>query len=48
MLQVSFTGQFKKDFKLCKKRGYNMELLQSVMMYWQFLKHCQKSTKTII
>ncbi len=26
MLQVSFTGQFKKDFKLCRKRGYNMEL----------------------
>ncbi len=32
MLQVSFTGQFKKDFKLCKKRGYNMELLQSVCL----------------
>ncbi len=31
MLQVSFTGQFKKDFKLCKKRGYNMDLLQSVI-----------------
>ena len=31
MLQVSFTGQFKKDYKLCKKRGYNMELLQSVI-----------------
>lgn len=31
MLNVSFTGQFKKDYKLCKKRGYNMELLQSVI-----------------
>lgn len=31
MLQISFTGQFKKDYKLCKKRGYNMELLQSVI-----------------
>lgn len=31
MLQVSFTGQFKKDYKLCRKRGYNMELLQSVI-----------------
>ena len=30
MLQVSFTSQFKKDYKLCKKRGYNMELIQSV------------------
>lgn len=31
MLQVSCTGQFKKDYKLCKKLGYNMELLQSVI-----------------
>ena len=31
MLQVSFTGQFRKDYKLCKKRGYDMELLQSVI-----------------
>lgn len=31
MLQVSFTGQFKKDYKLCKKRGYNMELLRAVI-----------------
>lgn len=31
MLQVSFTSQFKKDYKLCKKRGYNMELIQSVI-----------------
>ena len=31
MLNVSFTGQFKKDYKLCKKRCYNMELLQSVI-----------------
>ena len=31
MLKVSFTVQFKKDYKLCKKRGYNMELLQSVI-----------------
>lgn len=29
MLNVSFTGQFKKDYKLCKKRGYNMELFQN-------------------
>ena len=31
MLQVSFTSQFKKDYKLCKKRVYNMELIQSVI-----------------
>ena len=31
MLIVSFVGRFKKDFKLCQKRGYNMKLLQSVI-----------------
>lgn len=31
MLQVSFTGKFKKDYKLCKKRAYNMELLQAAI-----------------
>ena len=31
MLEVSFSGQFKKDYKLCKKRGYNMKLLQDVI-----------------
>lgn len=31
MLKVSFTGQFRKDYKLCEKRGCNMELLQSVI-----------------
>ena len=28
MLEVSFTTQFKRDYKLCVKRGYNMLLLQ--------------------
>ena len=28
MLEITPTGQFKKDFKICKKRGYDMELLQ--------------------
>lgn len=31
MLQVSFVGKFKKDYKICKKRSYNMELLQSII-----------------
>ena len=31
MLEISFTGQFKKDYKTCKKRGYNMKLLQSII-----------------
>jgi len=28
---VRYTTQFKKDFKLCIKRGYNMEQIRSVM-----------------
>ena len=31
MLQVSFVGKFKKDYKLCQKRGYNIALLQSAI-----------------
>lgn len=31
MLQVSFAGKFKKDYKLCQKRGYNITLLQSAI-----------------
>ena len=31
MFEISFTGQFKKDYKLCKKRGYNMKLLQDII-----------------
>lgn len=31
MLNVIFTGQFKKDFKLCQKRGYDMSLIRSVI-----------------
>lgn len=31
MLQVSFVGKFKKDYKLCQKRGYNIKLLQAAI-----------------
>lgn len=31
MLEISFTGQFKKDYKLCKKRGCDMVLLQNII-----------------
>ncbi|MCH5267302.1 MAG: type II toxin-antitoxin system YafQ family toxin [Lachnospiraceae bacterium] len=31
MLEVSFTAQFKKDYKLCKKRGYNLQLLKDII-----------------
>ena len=31
MLKLNASNKFKKDFKTCLKRGYNMDLLQSVV-----------------
>ena len=31
MLKFQVTAQFKKDYKRCMKRGYNMKLLQNVI-----------------
>lgn len=31
MLEITPTGQFKKDYKLCSKRGCNMTLLQQII-----------------
>lgn len=31
MLEISFTSQFKKDYKLCKKRGYDLSLLKGII-----------------
>lgn len=31
MYSIEYSGQFKKSFKLCKKRGYPLELLQEVI-----------------
>lgn len=31
MLNLNQSSKFKKDYKLCKKRGYNMDLLQSAI-----------------
>lgn len=31
MLEITPTGQFKKDFKTCKKRDYDMDLLQQII-----------------
>ena len=31
MYEISKTGQFKKDFKLIMKRGYDIEKLESVL-----------------
>ena len=31
MLKLNASGQYKKDFKLCAKRGYDLKLLQDVI-----------------
>ena len=31
MLTLKTTGQFRKDYKLAKKRGYKMDLLEEVL-----------------
>lgn len=31
MLNVRYSARFKKDFKVCVKRGYNMALLQQTI-----------------
>ena len=31
MLQLVTTGQFRKDYRRVKKRGYNMDLLEEVI-----------------
>lgn len=31
MLKLNTSARFKRDFRLCAKRGYDLELLQSVV-----------------
>ncbi len=31
MLNLNTSAKFKKDFKLCIKRGYNLQLLEAVV-----------------
>lgn len=33
MLKLNLTTQFKSDLKLCKKRGYNINLLNAIVKY---------------
>ena len=32
MIKVNFTNQFKKDFKKVKKRGYDIKLLEEIII----------------
>ena len=31
MYSIKFTGEFKRDMRLCKKRGYDMELIREAI-----------------
>ena len=33
MYELDYTGKFKKDVKTCQKRGYNLELLRTVIQH---------------
>jgi mRNA interferase YafQ len=35
MYRLSYTGQYKKSFNLCKNRGYNMNLLAAAVALLQ-------------
>lgn len=35
MYKISFSNQFKKDYKLCKKRGYDISKLEEVIIMLQ-------------
>lgn len=39
MLKVQYSNQFKKDYKLIKKRGYDINKLQYVIKLLQEEKH---------
>ncbi len=40
-----YTTQFKKDFKLCKKRGYNMQKIKSIMKLLESGKQLSEKNK---
>jgi len=42
---VCYTTQFKKDFKLCIKRGYNMQQIKSIMKLLESGKQLSEKNK---
>ena len=33
MYRLDYTGKFRKDLKLCQKRGYNIDAIRTVIQY---------------
>ena len=49
MLTLKTTIQFRKDYKTAKKRGYNMDLLETaekIGIMWLIPKHAEKPGTT--
>ena len=42
---VRYTSQFKKDFKLCIRRGYNMQQIKSIMKLLESGKQLSEKNK---
>ena len=42
---VRYTAQFKKDFKLCIRRGYNMQQIKSIMKLLESGKQLSEKNK---
>lgn len=45
MLEITYSGKFKKDYRLMKKRGYDMSLLQDVVEKLKMGKPLNKTYK---
>jgi mRNA-degrading endonuclease YafQ of YafQ-DinJ toxin-antitoxin module len=45
---VHYTTQFKKDFKLYIKRGYNMQQIKSIMNFLKVVKNYLQRIKIIV
>ena len=48
MFEVKYTTRFKKDYKLLKKRGYDMNKLLDVLTFCVRDANCHHNIKTIL
>lgn len=44
MYTIKFTGEFKRQMRMCERRGYDMELLRDVSAYFPLKASCQRNT----
>lgn len=44
MYTIRFTNEFKRQMKMCERRGYDMELLREASAYFPPKTSCQRNT----